>query len=49
MPEGTPVDRLFEKLKRQGKSEESAAKIAQDATGLSLQTGEPPKGEDKKK
>lgn len=43
MPEGTKVERLYEKLRREGKSEESAARIAQSETGLSLQTGKPPK------
>ena len=44
MPHGTKVHRLYVKLKRQGKSVESAAKIAQSATGQALATGKPPKG-----
>lgn len=43
MPHNTRVDRLYEKLRGQGKSKGSAARIAQAATGLSLQTGKPPK------
>jgi hypothetical protein len=43
MPKNTPTHRLFEKLKAQGKSVESAAKIAQAATGKSLATGKKPK------
>jgi hypothetical protein len=43
MPKGTKVDRLYRKLKAQGKSKESAARIAQSATGLSLATGKKPK------
>jgi hypothetical protein len=45
MPAVTKVDRLYKKLKRQGKSKGSAAKIAQSATGLSLATGKKPKHE----
>jgi hypothetical protein len=47
MPEGTRVDNLFNKLKSRGYSVQSAAKIAQSATGLSLQTGKPPKEKSK--
>ena len=43
MPAGSRVHKLFVKLKRQGKSVESAAKIAQSATGQALATGKPPK------
>ena len=43
MPKGTKVDNLYQKLKGKGKSEASAAKIAQSATGLALATGKPPK------
>lgn len=39
MPKGTKVERLYEKLKSQGKSKGSAAAIAQSVTGLSLKTG----------
>ena len=44
MPKGTKVHRIYEALKREGKSEASAAKIAQSVTGKSLQTGKKPKG-----
>lgn len=43
MPAGTKVDRIFQALKRQGKSVQSAARIAQSVTGLSLITGRKPK------
>lgn len=43
MPIGTQVDRIFEALKRKGKSSPSAARIAQTNTGRSLMTGKPPK------
>jgi len=43
MPKGTKVDNLYQKLKGQGKSVASAAKIAQSVTGLALATGKPPK------
>lgn len=43
MPKGTRVHRLFDKLKKQGKSVESAVRIAQAATGQALATGKPPK------
>lgn len=43
MPAGTKVERLYQKLRAEGKSKESAAKIAQSQTGLSLATGKPPK------
>lgn len=43
MPKGTVVHRMFEALKRKGKSVASAARIAQSRTGRSLQTGKPPK------
>ena len=39
MPKGTKVEKLYEKLKSQGKSKESAAKIAQSATRVALATG----------
>lgn len=45
MPTGTRVDKMYQALKRDGKDEASAARIAQAATGLSLQTGQPPKHE----
>lgn len=43
MPKGTKVHKLYEKLKAQGKSTASAARIAQHATGQALATGKPPK------
>ena len=45
MPKGTKVERLYEKLKSQGKSKGSAAAIAQSVTGLSLKTGKKPKNQ----
>lgn len=45
MPEGTPVDRLYKKYRRQGMSEKDAAIKAQMITGLALATGKPPKHE----
>ncbi len=44
MPKGSKVDKAYQALRRQGKSEASAAKIAQAATGQALKTGKPPKG-----
>jgi hypothetical protein len=46
MPEGTKVDKLYKKLRAEGKSEESAARIAQSVTGEALATGKPPKGKE---
>lgn len=43
MPKGTKVDSVYQALRREGHSEESAAKIAQSETGEALQTGKPPK------
>lgn len=43
MPEGTKVERLYRKLRGEGKDAATAAKIAQAATGLALATGRPPK------
>jgi hypothetical protein len=48
MPENTPVERMYQALKRQGKSKGSAAAIAQSQTGLALATGKPPKKKKKK-
>lgn len=39
MPKGTKVDSLYQKLLKQGYSEQAAAKIAQSQTGQSLKTG----------
>ena len=44
MPKGSPVERCFQKVKAEGHSEESAARICQSSTGTSLKTGKPPKG-----
>lgn len=43
MPQGTRVERLYQKLKKKGHSKSSAARIAQAATGLALATGKRPK------
>lgn len=43
MPVKSKVHRLFVKLKAEGKSVASAARIAQSATGLALATSKPPK------
>ena len=49
MPAGTPVDRLYRALLREGKSKASAAKISQARTGTALATGKPPKKKWKRK
>jgi len=41
-PEDSHVHHVYEALKEEGKSEESAAKIAQAQTGEALATGKPP-------
>lgn len=43
MPKGTKVDRVYQALRREGKSKGSAARIAQAQTGKSLKTGKAPK------
>ena len=43
MPKGTKVHKVYEALKRRGKSTSSAARIAQAKTGQSLKTGKKPK------
>ena len=43
MPKGTKVHKLYETLLTKGYSKESAARIAQAKTGLSLMTGKKPK------
>lgn len=48
MPVGTPVDRVYQALLREGRDPGSAARIAQAQTGLALATGKPPKGKRKK-
>ncbi len=47
MPKNSKVHKVYEALKRSGKSTASAAKIAQAKTGQALQTGKPPKGKSK--
>lgn len=48
MPKGSKVHKMFEALKRDGHSVESAARIAQSRTGQALATGKPPKKGGKK-
>ena len=48
MPKGTKVHKVFDALKREGKSVASAAKIAQAVTGKSLATGRKPKSKNGK-
>lgn len=48
MPKGTKVEKVYQALRREGKSEASAARIAQHQTGQSLKTGKPPKSHEKK-
>lgn len=48
MPAGTPVDRMYQALLREGNDPGKAARIAQAQTGLALATGKPPKGKSKK-
>lgn len=43
MPKGTKVHECYTKLRREGKSKASAARICQKATGQSLKTGRAPK------
>lgn len=44
MPKGTKVDKVYQALRKKGKSKATSAKIAQAATGEVLATGRPPKG-----
>lgn len=44
MPKGSKVDRVYQALRREGKSKGSAARIAQATTGKSLKTGKAPNG-----
>jgi len=39
MPKGTKVHKVYDALRREGKSPGSAARIAQAKTGQSLKTG----------
>lgn len=48
MPKGTRVHKLYEKLRSEGKSKASAARIAQKQTGQALATGKAPKRKSKK-
>ena len=43
MPKGTPVEKMYQAIKRGGASKGKAARIAQSKTGLSLATGRRPK------
>jgi hypothetical protein len=47
MPKGTKVEKVYQALKKEGKSDATAAKIAQAATGKALATGKKPKGKGK--
>jgi len=44
MPKGTKVESLYRRLLKEGYSKESAARIAQGRTGMSLKTGKKSKG-----
>lgn len=43
MPKGTRVERCYTKLRKQGKSKGSSARICQASTHQSLKTGRKPK------
>jgi hypothetical protein len=43
MPKGTKVDDMYQAMVKRGVSKGEAAATAQKRTGLSLQTGKPPK------
>jgi len=43
MPKGTKVHDMYAAMVREGMDKGKAARIAQSKTGLSLQTGKPPK------
>jgi hypothetical protein len=43
MPKGSKVDRIYQALRREGKSATSAARIAQARSGQSLKTDRKPK------
>lgn len=47
MPKGTPVEKMYQAIKRTGASAGKAARIAQSKTGLALATGKPPQGKKK--
>lgn len=44
MPKGTPVEKMYSAMVREGMDKGRAARIAQSKTGLALATGKPPKG-----
>jgi hypothetical protein len=43
MPKGSKVEKIYQALRREGKSPASAARIAQARSGQSLKTGRKPK------
>jgi hypothetical protein len=43
MPKGTKVEKVYQALRREGKSKASAAKISQTVTGQALATGRAPR------
>ena len=43
MPKGTPVEKMYSAMVKEGMSKGKAARIAQSKTGLALATGRPPK------
>lgn len=43
MPKNTPVDKMYETMKKKGMPKSKAAAIAQKKTGKSLATGKAPK------
>jgi hypothetical protein len=47
MPKNSKVGKVYDALKKQGKSSASAAKIAQSVTGQSLKTGKKSKSKGK--
>ena len=49
MPRGTPVEKMYSGMVREGMDKGKAARIAQKKTGLALATGKPPKGKRKGK
>jgi hypothetical protein len=49
VPKGTKVDDMYQAMVKEGMSKQKAARISQAKTGMSLQTGKPPKRKGKKK
>jgi hypothetical protein len=43
MPKGTPVEKMYSAMVREGMDKGKAARISQSKTGLALATGRPPK------